>query len=70
MHPRHPYRYILMAGLLIVGGAAFAQGLGIGSGVDDLRLVGKAVALTPCTTNFVFDWTDATGCQAITAVIR
>jgi hypothetical protein len=25
---------------------------------------------SPCATNFVFDWSDATGCDAITAVER
>ena len=65
------YRALLAASALLgLATAALAQGLGLGIGIDDLRIVGKAAVVTGCTTNFVFDWTDATGCNAITAVIR
>jgi hypothetical protein len=60
--------YCALLTVLLVGDA-LAQGLGLGTGTADLRQVGKAAALTPCATNFVFDWTPATGCNAITAVI-
>lgn len=58
--------------LMVIGSAgALAQGLGIGVGLDDLRMIkGTGGGGGGCATNFVFDWSVATGCNAITAVIR
>jgi hypothetical protein len=66
------YRALLIAaGLAILTGGALAQGLGIGIGLDDLRQTGANASIPPvCATNFVFDWSVSTGCNAITAVIR
>jgi hypothetical protein len=53
--------------LLALGGAALGQGIGIGIGIDDLRVVGKAAAITPCGTSLVFDQTVA--CNAVDFVL-
>jgi hypothetical protein len=47
---------VLLAVVVLVASAATAQAW----------LIGKvAVALTPCATNLVFDYSDATGCNLI-----
>jgi hypothetical protein len=58
--------------LALFAGEAFAQGLGLGLGLSDLRMNGVVAGGGGggCATNFVFDWSDTTGCDAITAVLR
>lgn len=68
----HGYDVRIRLGLvlaLLAAGAAMAQGLGGGIGVDDLRqLVPKAGAsVTPCATNLVFQQNVA--CNAVAFVM-
>ena len=71
---RNARRALLATVLTAISAVAMAQGLGIGIGIDDIRRIGATVAppppTTPCDTNFVFDWTDPSGCQGITVVIH
>ena len=60
---------MIAAALLLTPAASQANiGMGQGMGIMDFGMVGQAVGPTPCSTNFVFDWTVA--CNGITAVLR
>lgn len=62
--------FILVGLLLLLTSDATAQiSAGMSFSTFDYKVRGTIVGPTPCATNFVFDWTPATGCNAITAVI-
>jgi hypothetical protein len=67
MHWRHAYRYLLALAIMLAPASSIAQGIGIGSGLDDLHMIGHAGALVPCSTNLVADYTVA--CNAIDFVM-
>lgn len=52
--------------LTMLAADVIAQGIGIGAGLDDTRLVGKAAIITPCATSLVFD--QSVACNAISFV--
>lgn len=52
MHCRHAYRYLLAAVLTFLAGAALAQGIGIGIGLDDTAARGIGKDVPPTVTIF------------------
>ena len=55
---------IFAAALLGLMATAWAANIGHG------YLYALSSTATPCMTGLIFDWSDTTDCQAITAVIR